>query len=267
MGGTGRDGDPMSDTEVDGTPNDEVDVRDEEVTTPVDEVDAQVDAPVDAPDEQVTFFPTGEQQAANWLRSLLIVVPLILGLLVVAAIGARMLTAEIPDPSGDPATEVEPPNAFCWDGSDKPADGCPVPAGRPGLRWVFPSFQANDLACRNALPDYPKSTRPAMYECVVAVGDGSVTVIYSQLTQVNRGRTSFEKLYGVEAEEIEDAYGKRLLFSEGDDPGADGDYDLAVMYPALPFAVEVSADSEETRDQALDSVLKFRASDDVMDHP
>ena len=252
-------GRPMSDTEVDGTtPDDDVEVRDEGVTTPDD---------ADARDDDLTFFPTGEHHETDWVQSLLIVGPLVLGLLVVAAIGARMLVADVPDPAAGPGDVVIADNSLCWDGSDRPDDGCPVPSGRAGLRWVFPSFQPNNLGCRNVLPQFPRSTRPAMYECEAGVDAGAAAIVYSQLTQVNRGRVSFEKLYGAQPEEIDDAFGRRLLWTEGDDAGADGDYDLAVMYPALPFAVEISADSAQARDQALDTVVRFRASEDVMDHP
>jgi len=249
----------MSDTEVDGTAGDEaVEERDEDVTTSEDPTR----------DDGATFFPTGEGHEGERARTLLVVLPLVLGLLLVAAIGARMLVAEIPDPA-TPTTDAAaiPADSRCWDGSTKPADGCPVPDGRAGLRWVFPSFRPNDLGCRNVLPHFPKSTRPQMYECQVTVTGEPVAVLYSQLTQTNRGRASFEKQYGAEPEAVGDDLGRRLLWTEGDDPGTDGDYDLAVMYPALPFAVEISAASPEARDDALEKVVKFRANDDVMDHP
>ncbi len=49
-------------------------------------------------------------------------------------------------------------------------------------------------------------------------------------------------------------------------PAADGDYELAVLYAELPFSVEVSAESAEARDEALESLIEFRAADDVIDH-
>ena len=249
----------MSDTDVEGTP-DEAEVRDEDVTAP--------DGEVEARDDDLAFLPTGGHHEADWKRSMVIVLPLVLGLLVVAAIGAKMLVAEVPDPAADPAEAYAvPADSLCWDGSDKPADGCPVPSGRTGLRWVFPSFRPNDLGCRNVLPDYPRSTRPQMYECLVTVDGEPVAITYNQLTQATRGRMSYEALYGVPPEDVEDDGGRRLLWTEGDDVGADGDYDLAVMYPALPFSVEISSGSAEARDAALASVVLFRASDDVMDHP
>jgi hypothetical protein len=230
----------MSDTEVDGTP-DEVEQR----------------------EDSLVPYSTDEHHAAGWLRSALIVVPLVLGLLLVAAIGARMLTAEIPD-RGPGATNEQAPER-CWDGALKPDEGCPIPSGRAGLRWVFPSFRPSEIGCRDARADFPRSTRPAMFSCAGTVEAGDVTILYSQLTQVDRGRSSFEKTYG-DAEELDDELGKRLLWREGDDPGADGDYDLAVMYAALPFAVELSAASPKALSQALESLVRFRNADDVMDH-
>ena len=231
-------GDPMSDTEVDGTP-DGVEERDESVT-----------------------YSHDERHAAGWLRSALIVLPLVVGLLVVAAMGSRMLLADIPDPSTDPAAESV--TVRCWDGEIRPDEGCPVPTGRAGLRWVFPSFRPNELGCRDALLEFPKSTRPTMFACDVETDAGPVTIIYSELTQVARGRAFLEKQFGGPGEDVEGD--RRLLWTEGDDPGADGDYEAAVMYAALPFSVEVTADSAEARDQALESLITFRAADDVMDH-
>ncbi len=228
-------GDPMS-TEVDGTPDD------------VEELDESVE------------YSHDERDAAGWSRAALIVLPLIVGLLVVAGMGARMLLAEIPDPATDPAAESA--TVRCWDGEVKPDEGCPVPTGSDGLRWVFPSFRPNELGCRNALDEFPKSTRPTMFACDIEVAAGPVTLVYSELTQVARGRASLEKQYGGPGEDDGD---RRLLWTEGDDPGPDGDYELAVMYAALPFAVEVSAHSAEARDQAL-KLIRFREAEDVMDH-
>ena len=229
-------GDPMSDTELDGTPDD-----------------------VEERDESVTY--SHEEHQSGWLRSALIVLPLIAGLLVVAAMGSRMLLADIPDPSTDPAAEST--TIRCWDGAPKPDEGCPVPTGRAGLRWVFPSFKPNELGCYNALTQFPKSTRPSMYACELEFGSGSATIFYSELTQVDRGRASFEKQFGGPGDDDGD---RRLLWTEGDDPGADGVYELTVMYAALPFAVEISAESAEARDKALDTEVRFRESEDVMDH-
>ena len=230
----------MSDTEVDGTPDD-----------------------VEQREDSLVPYSTDESRAAGWLRSALIVVPLVLGLLVVAVIGARMLTAEIPDP-GEEATNAQAPER-CWDGELKPDEGCPVPSGRAGLRWVFPSFRPNELGCRDARADFPRSTRPTLYSCVGEVESGEVTILYSQLTQVDRGRSSFEETYG-DPDELDDELGKRLVWRDGDEPGADGDYDLAVMYAALPFAVELSAEVSAALDEALESLVRFRNAADVMDH-
>ncbi len=227
----------MRETEVDGTPGE-----------------------VEEPDENAMFSP-GERDAGGWLRSALIVLPLLVGLLVAAAMGARMLLAEIPDPT-DPAAETV--TMYCWDGEVRPDEGCPVPSGRAGLRWVFPSFRPSELGCRNVLEEFPKSTRPAMFACELDVDGSPVTIIYSQLTQVARGRATLEKQYAGPGQEI--AGERRLLWTEGDDPGPDGDYELAVMYAALPFSVEITGDSAQTRDEALETLVRFRPANDVMDH-
>lgn len=208
-------------------------------------------------------YSTDEPRPSGLGRGLLIVLPLVIGLFVVAGIGARMLTAEVPERS---ATTNEQAPERCWDGELVPVNGCPVPTGRPGLRWVFPSFRPNDLSCHDATADFPQSTRPTMYLCDGSVATGPVTILYSQLTSINRGRASFVKAFGGEPEEIHDDFGRRLLWQETDDPGADGDYDLAVMYPNVPFAVEVTADSADGLDEALESLVKFRHADDIMTH-
>ena len=220
----------MSDTEVDKTPDDEVDVE-----------------------TGLVRYSNDDPPAADWARSGLIVVPLVVGLLVVAAVGARMLVAEIPDPGHGPgAPRPSRRTRSAGTAPTGPTTGCPVPSGRAGLRWVFPSFRPTELGCRNVLPDFPASTRPSMYACEVAVDGGPATIIYSQLTQVARGRASLEKQYGGTGRADRRRVGKRLLWTEGEDPGADGDYELAVMYAALPFAVEVTAASARRRDEALD---------------
>jgi hypothetical protein len=225
---------PMSDTEVDGQPEDAAE-RNEPSTESAD----------------VRRGGGGAGRAA------LVVVPLAIGLVIAAGVGARMLLAEVPDRSAAEA----PPEAVCWDGEPQPEGGCEMPTGRAGLRWMFPSFErATDRHCRDVLPDSPKSTRPAMFECSGEVPSGSVRIIYSQLTDVERGRANFEKEHGGPPEEIDDQLGRRLLWSEGDNPG-NHVYELDVMYAELPFAVEVRARSAAARDEALERLVRFRAED------
>ena len=234
--GVGRMGDPMSDTEVDETP-DGVEERDESVT-----------------------YSHDERHAAGWVRSALVLLLLVVGLLVVAAIGSRMLLAEIPDP--EPAAETV--TVLCWDGAVRPDDGCATPTDRAGLRWVFPSFRPSELDCRNAVPEFPKSNARTMFACEAEVDAGPVTIFYSELPEVDQRRAFLERQFGGPGEDVEGE--DRLLWTEGDDPGRDGDYELVVMYAELPFSVEVSAESAEARDEALESLVEFRAADDVIDH-
>ena len=226
----------MSDTEVDGTP-DGVEERDGSVT-----------------------YSHDERDAAGRVRSALIVLFLVVGLLVVAAIGSRMLLADIPDP--EPAAETV--TLRCWDGAVRPDDGCPTPTDRAGLRWVFPSFRPNELDCRNAVSEFPKSNARTMFACEAEVDAGLVTIFYSELPEVDKRRAFLEKKFGGPGEDVEGA--DRLLWTEDDAPGADGDYELAVLYAELPFSVEVSAESADARDEALESLIEFRAADDVIDH-
>jgi hypothetical protein len=210
-------------------------------------------------DESVTHSPD-ERRAAGRVRTALVLLSPVVGLLIVAAMGSRMLLADIPEP--EPAAETVP--VRCWDAAVPPDDGCPTPTGRAGLRWVFPSFRPNDVGCRNAAPEFPKSNARTLFACEAEVDAGPLTIHYSELATDAERQAFLEKKFGGPGEAVEDE--SRLLWTEGDDPGADGDYELAVMYADLPFSVEVSAGSAEARDEALASLIEFRAADDVIEH-
>jgi len=218
------------------------------------------DTEVDEPPEDVvqTFETTIEsadvRRGGGARRSALVVVPLVLGLLVVAGVGARMLWADIPA-----RTQAEGPGkVLCWDGTTRPESKCGAPAGRAGLRWMFPSFKPADLGCRDVLAEFPRSQRPAMFQCGGNVPAGSATIIYSQLVSVESGRHYLQQVFGSPPQSLDDHLGRRLLWTEGDEPGRDDVYDLAVMYAELPFGVEVSARSARTRDEALERLVRFR---------
>jgi hypothetical protein len=229
---------PVSDTEVDGTP-DGVEERDESVT-----------------------YSHDERISAGWVRTALILLSLVVGLFVVAAMGSRMLLADIPDPGTDPAAETVA--VRCWDGAVRPDEGCPTPSGRAGLRWVFPSFRPNELGCRNAIREFPTSNTRSSFVCEAKVEGAPVTILYSELADADLRRTYLEKKFGHAGEGAEDE--GRLLWTEGDEPRGNGRYELVVVYADLPFSVEVSADSAAARDEALESLIEFRAADDVIDH-
>lgn len=231
-------GGPMSDTEVDGTPDG------------VAEHGERASEPVDA-----------GRGPGQW-RSALIIAPLFAGLLLAAGLGARMLLAEIPDP--EPVDAVA--DATCWDGETRPADECAMPSGRAGLRWVFPSFRPDDLGCRNVLLDRPKSKRPTMFECEDRVGSEPVTITYSELNGVEQARRYLEKAYGSPPEEVAGDGSRRLVWTEGDEAGDDV-YKLDVIYADLPYGVEVRADSAQARDRALDSLVRFRPEDQISVRP
>jgi hypothetical protein len=195
-------------------------------------------------------------------RLVLIIVPLVAGVLVAAALGARMLLAEIPDPTAADG----PADVTCWDGGTGPAEDCTIPSGRAGLRWVFPSFRPDDLDCRNVLRERPELERPVMFECEDRVGAGAVTLTYSEFPGVEQGRHYLEREYGVPPEEVDDAGVRRLLWTEGDEPGG-AVYELDVMYAEVPFGVEVRAESAKARDRALASLVEFRPEDQISVRP
>jgi len=195
-------------------------------------------------------------------RSVLIIVPLVAGVLVAAALGARMLLAEIPDPTAADG----PADVTCWDHETVPAENCTTPAGRAGLRWVFPSFRPDDLDCRNVLRERPALKRPTMFECEGSVRAGEVTLTYSEFADVDQGRRSLEREYGSPPEEVDDAGVRRLVWTEGDEPNGDV-YELDVMYAEVPFGVEVRARSAKARDLALESLVELRPEDQISVRP
>ena len=205
--------------------------------------------------------PDDYRDVPGRLRSMLVVVPLIAGLLVVAGVGARMLVAEIPDP--EPEAEVA--DVTCWDGKVQAAEDCTAPTGRAGLRWMFPSFKPDLIGCHNVLREHPEFKRPSMFECEGAVSTGRVTITYSELNGVAGGRSYLEREYGVAPQEVDDERGLRLLWTESGE--SDGIYELDMMYADAPFAVEVRARSAQARDDALETLVRFRPADHISVRP
>ena len=195
-------------------------------------------------------------------RSLLIILPLVAGVFVAAAIGARMLLAEIPDPAAAETTS----DVRCWDGVSAAPAECTVPSGRAGLRWVFPSFRPDEIDCRNALRAQPELKRTTKFECDDRVSTGQVTITYTEFENVGQGRRYLEKDYGFPPETVTDGGARRLLWTEGDEPGG-AVYELDMMYAEVPFGVEVRAVSAKVRDKALDSLVRFRPDDELSVRP
>jgi hypothetical protein len=186
-------------------------------------------------------------------RTTLVVLVLLAALGAAGALGARMLFAEIPSSGPEPATVT------CWDGEQRtdPAD-CGRPRGVRGLRWVFPSFRPSDVGCRDVLAEHPTFQGPTMWSCDVEIAGSPVLITYSELTGVAESIAYLERHYsGVERTTVAASDGAparyewRRRFEDG--------YVLISVYADHPFAVEVRAEEKVLREDALATVVRFRA--------
>jgi hypothetical protein len=191
---------------------------------------------------------------ARW-RTPVVVVPLLGALSATGAMGAQMMTAEIPPP--EPDVQVT-----CWDGGEAgSAEACTAPSGEAGLRWVFPTFHPDRDGCVDVLIEHPEYARPAMYECDFKASGRWVTVAYMQLAGVDPARRFFEKDFPMsERERVRTAEGTayRYVWRQRTEDG----FELAAMYIDFPYAVSITAPKASHRDLALRK-LAFRHPDRI----
>lgn len=185
-------------------------------------------------------------------RTTVVVLTLVAGLAAAGAVGASMLFAEIP--AKDPAPET----VTCWDGEQRAdPDDCGRPTGVRGLRWVFPSFRPGDQGCRNVLDEHPSFQGPTMWACDVEIAGSPVVITYSELPDVKKSLVAVQRSYdGVERTTVEADNGSPLRY-EWRRPFEDG-YVLIAVYAEHPYAVEVRAEDEVLREDALATVVRFR---------
>lgn len=189
------------------------------------------------------------------VRVMIVLVPLVVGLLVVASIGADKLFEDVPDRA---ATD---PVVTCWNGSEAPASTCPEPSGKFGLRWVFPSFKPDDGRCVEIKRRQRSQARPVEFSCSQSFDQRPINVTYSARTSTQQGLTFLQRSYGVQS--VEDADGERLVFRAAK-PDEEGLYRVTVAYADYPFSVTVAAPEAELRDTALDELVRFRAADNLL---
>jgi hypothetical protein len=187
------------------------------------------------------------------LRTAIVVGPLMVGLVVAGAFGARMMYA-------DPAPVSAPgPDVTCWDRTVAPAVRCTLPTGVTGLEWVYPTFDHQDAACVDVLRAHPEYRRPTMWTCAGDIHGRPLQITYSELTSVGTGLAYHEKLF---------ADGKRSAFPGPrgtvdhyvwrlPDP-VDGKYRMAAMYVDYPYAVLIEASTLRDRDRAYRDLVKQR---------
>ena len=123
-------------------------------------------------------------------------------------------------------------------------------------------------SCSAAATSFWSTQSSGARRCSSATGPsrpGRSTITYTELNGVAQGRGYLETEHGEAPQELDDELGLRLLWTAGG--ATDGIYELDVMYADAPFAVEVRARSEQARDDALDSLIRFRAADHIAVRP
>jgi hypothetical protein len=187
-------------------------------------------------------------------RTPLVVLPLIVGLLTSGVVGARLLWA---DP---PTADATAPSAVCWDGSEvADARTCGRPKGVRGLHWVFPSFSPRGDDCVNVRTGDRGVRRPTVWMCDFEMSGSPVSITYSELRSVARGRASFDAEYaGSERTTVTGKDGAALRHEWRRELPGGGGYAVTVMYVDHPYAVQVVAERKALREGALTSTVRFR---------
>lgn len=199
-------------------------------------------------------------QRPGRLRTLLVVLPVLAGLVAAGLVGRSLL---FPEEETSEAAE----GASCWDGS-APASasgGCPAPEGVRGLRWVFPSFRPGRLDCVDDLERDPRLRRPVMWTCVQRVGGREVEVTYSEVTDHRSALRYLDDLHGKRrrsAATLDDAQVVRW----GSSPLRSGGWTASVLLKALPYAVTVRTQRRTDTKQVLRRKVDVRAEEELQRH-
>ncbi len=204
-------------------------------------------------DDEVRERPVVLRVLKRW-RALIVLLPLVIALGVAAAIGARLLWADVPE-------RVAPaPDVTCWDLTVVPESQCPVPSGVAGLRWVFPSFTPGRSDCTEVAREEPL---PFEWRCRVVLDGEPIRLAYSARPSTEQALSSLRQRYTDEPESVAD--GERLVFRLPN--RAEAGYMLAVAYERYPFVVTVTAATIGLRERALEQLLEFRPDDQVLARP
>ena len=184
-------------------------------------------------------------------RTTLVVLVLLAALVAAGAAGARLLFAEVPAKAPDPVTVT------CWDGEQRTdPEECGQPTGARGLRWVFPAFRPQSEGCRDVLADFPTFQGPTMWACEAEVSGSPVLITYSELTDLEEGLDYLEETYDDSQRTVVKAPAGRPVRYEWRRPFEDG-FTVISVFAEHPFAVEVRAEDEGVREEAL-ATVRFR---------
>lgn len=199
--------------------------------------------------------PAGWVRALRRVRTPLVLLPLVVVLLVAASAGASRLFADLPERAA-PLPEVT-----CWDGATALEGQCTDPAGRAGLRWLFPSFVPSDARCTRVRRPGSAEQRPLEYACVLTLDQRAVTITYSARTSLTQGLGFLRRTYG-DLEPVADAEAQTLLFAARR-PSDEGLFHVTLAYAEHPYSVTVEAPERGLRDTALNELVELRPASEV----
>lgn len=199
--------------------------------------------------------PDGWARRLLQWRTTLVVAPLVVGLGVAAAVGSRLLWAELPESTASAA------QVTCWDGEGvSEPDECGPPTGPRGLRWVFPSFRPGGKDCHDVKARNPGVRRPTVWACGFELSGSPVRVTYSELASVKAGRASFDREYAGAKRRAVSAEDGTVLRYEWRRQLPDGrGFVVTAMYARHPYAVQVLAEGPALRESALATTVLWRA--------
>jgi hypothetical protein len=190
-------------------------------------------------------------------RTPLVVLPLVVGVVLTAILGVRLLSSDLPDTDAPAEASV-----VCWDGEQvAAARACGRPTGPRGLRWVFPSFRPGDDDCRDVRAQHRELGHRTRWECEFEITGSPVVITYSELASAKEGRIAFDQEHaGSEHRAVRSKDGT-LLRHEWRRELPTGGFVVTVMYARHPYAVEVRAEERALREEALMSTVRFRDPD------
>jgi len=190
-------------------------------------------------------------------RTLLVVLPLLVGLAVTGGLGGRLLLGETEPASATGAVT-------CWDGAEVDApQQCGRPRGTDGLTRVFPSFRPDQLDCVDELERNPTYTRPTMWTCAQDVGGRPVEVTYSEVTARKPAVRFFDDLHGEDARGVvRTLRGGATAYIWTPQATDDGAWEGSLLLREGPYAVTVRAELRSDAARALGRRVLVRAPDE-----
>lgn len=186
-------------------------------------------------------------------RTVLVVLPLLVGLAVTGGMGGRLLLGE-PEPAS--ATGA----VTCWDGEEaESAEQCGRPRGTDGLGRVFPSFRPDRLDCLDELERNPSFNRPAMWTCTQTIGGRPVAVTYSEVTARKPAVRFLDDLHGEGARgAVRTLAGGATAYSWTPQATEDGAWSGSLLLREGPYAVTVLAELRSDAARALERRVVVR---------